>query len=153
MAWNTDQRTFMVWLATPTKDRMPRTQNGWAKKYEYAPETLSRWKAQKGFMDEVERYRVKYLEKNLSDVYGAAVQHAIGGNHHYMKMIVELVKDLFNKRQIDVNTTTSEDTQKMSEEAIKTRMWEILSQGDNNKISKDEFLSAFANPGNPKAQA
>ena len=142
--WSTDQINFQMWLATPKKQREPKTQRGWAKQNDYHHVTLSAWKSEPGFMTAVENYRVKYLESRLSDLYGKMMDYALEGDHHFAKMVVEIVRDVFNKRQVEVTNTTTDETQKMSDEEISERMYDIIQGADpDNKIDKDKFLGAF----------
>lgn len=137
---------FQIWLATPSKQRKPATQQGWAKLHGYHNTTLSRWKTDPDFMAGVEQYRVKGLEKKLSDLYAAMMDHAIKGNHHYAKLVLEIVRDMFNKTSVEVSTADSATVKKMSDEQLTEKMFDILKNADpDGKLKKENFMKAFAN--------
>lgn len=126
MDWTTDQKQFMIWLATPTKQRAPKKQAGFAKELGVNKRTLSRWKNLPGFQKAVEEYRMKWLEKHISDAYEALVHHALHGNSQYMKMLLEVVRDQFGTKTVEVRDGRNEQVKKKSDKQIMKRIGEIL---------------------------
>jgi hypothetical protein len=148
--WKPEQIHFQQWLALPTYKRVPKTHAGLAQVLGVRQATLSHWKKIPGFMDAVEGYRVKTLERRLSDLYEAMMTHAINGNHHYAKLVLEVIRDRFNVKEVVV-TDGREKT--LTNEELVDRMFGILKEADKEgRLDKDVFLNAF-NQQSPRGEA
>lgn len=144
--WTTEQRQFMLWLATPKEERAIKTQGGWAKKHGFAQESVSRWKNLPGFMEEVDRYRMRWLDRNMTELMASAVKHVHGGNDRFFKILMELYKDVFNKRQIEVKKVDEKEVRKKTEEELVDGLLEIIKRGDpNSQMDKDTFMQIIGN--------
>jgi len=85
------------WLALPSVERKPNTQEELAVLIGVNPATLSRWKQLAGFMGEVKRLIRDELADDIADIYGALRKEAKGGSFQHIKLALELTGDYVQK--------------------------------------------------------
>ena len=88
--WTRKQKLFAEWLATPKKERQPKTQNEFAEHVSISPGTLSRWKA----VDEFEEYTYsvarRYLGYKLADILEVVAKKAAEGDLQFIVLALTL---------------------------------------------------------------
>ena len=84
------QRQFIEWLACPRYERIPPTEEMFARQIDVDPATLWRWKKIEGFTDEVNKLARKSIGVKLPEVYGALLREAEKGEFQHIKLLLEL---------------------------------------------------------------
>jgi len=95
--WSANQVKIQRWLALPSVERKPNTQEELAVLIGVNPATLSRWKQLAGFMGEVKRLIRDELADDIADIYGALRKEAKGGSFQHIKLALELTGDYVQK--------------------------------------------------------
>lgn len=91
-----EKEAFKLWLAMPSWERVPQTQQDLAKVLHVDEGTLSDWKRTPGFKDEVSRLATEWARGFLPDVLGAMVHAAVdrlGGTAQDRKLFLQYVQD------------------------------------------------------------
>lgn len=95
--WSANQERFIEWLALPTSDRVPATQQELAEVFGVRAETLTRWKRLDGLVDDARTRARKRIQEHAPDVYGAIAKEAINGSAPHAKLFLDLMGDLVQK--------------------------------------------------------
>lgn len=89
--WSANQRKVQEWLALPTILRVPHTQVLLAQDLGVSEQTISRWRALPGFMEEVQAIIRRNLSDNVHDAVGALKRRANAGEAAQLKMYLEMI--------------------------------------------------------------
>ncbi len=98
--WSAKQLKFQEWLATPRYERVPPTQQLLAQELGVNHTTLSRWKAQDGFMDAVIALSETLLQNDLPEIYGALAREAKQGSFQHIKLALELTGRYVERQEV-----------------------------------------------------
>src|SRR5882672_4963242 len=99
-----EKEAFKLWLAMPSWERVPKSQQELAKRLNVDEGTLSDWKRIPGFKDEVTKLAKEWAQAFLPDVLGAMVHAAadrLGGTAADRKLFLQYVQDWAEKQQHD----------------------------------------------------
>lgn len=99
-SWSTNQVKFQRWLALPSGERTPKTQEGFASENGVNAVTLSRWKQQPGFMTSVYDIAEEYLGDDMADVYAALRREAKLGSFQHIKLVLELTGRYVERQEL-----------------------------------------------------
>lgn len=88
--WTADQQVYVAWLALPKAQRRPKTQVALAKDLDVAEETLSRWKHEPGFMDDVNALARELVKHDIAEVLGVVRSRAKKGELPYVNMVLAM---------------------------------------------------------------
>ena len=84
----------MAWFALPTAHRLPRTQKELAQIVGVAEETMSRFKKEDGFFDEVDKRRKIYFKEfYTSNIVQAIADKACDGDPRAQKLYLQYAED------------------------------------------------------------
>lgn len=97
--WTRKQVRAQEWLAVPKYERVPPNQKLLAAELGVIPVTVSRWKRQPGWWDEVNAIAEVGLERSLPEVYGALIRGAEAGEIQHIRTILELIGKLNSKER------------------------------------------------------
>ena len=90
----TPREALMAWFALPTSHRLPRTQKELAQIVGVAEETMSRFKKEDGFFDEVDRRRKIYFKEfYTSNIIQAIADKACDGDPRAQKLYLQYAED------------------------------------------------------------
>jgi ribosomal protein L29 len=89
-SWTSDQETYIAWLALPRAQRKPKTQRELAKQLDVAEETLSRWKHEAGFMDDVNTLARDLVKHDIAEILGVIRSRAKKGELAYVNMALAM---------------------------------------------------------------
>jgi len=91
---NFEYHEFILWVSLPKELREPKTQVELSKKFGVGEDTLSSWKKQRGFWDEVTKKRKDWSKEKTSDVIYALYKRIIEtGNSAEVKLWFQLMED------------------------------------------------------------
>lgn len=90
--WSTNQRKFQRWLALPKPARIPETQELLADELGVHSVTLSKWKSQDGFRDEVAQLTIANLTDDMADVFRSIVREAKRGSAPHAKLYCDVLQ-------------------------------------------------------------
>jgi hypothetical protein len=93
----------MLWLATPSDERVPLTEGAMARELGVNPSTLWKWKQKPGFQDEVHKLITASLGSDYHDIMAALKRQAKRGSFPHIKMCLELLGYYTERKQIDIN--------------------------------------------------
>ena len=98
--WTANQVKAQRWLAMPSAERAPTTQGELAAEIGINEATLTRWKAQPGFMDAVYAIAEEYLGGDMHDIYLALRREAKAGSYQHIKLALELTGRYVERKEI-----------------------------------------------------
>jgi hypothetical protein len=91
---NFEYHEFILWISLPKELREPKTQVELSKKFRVGEDTLSSWKKQRGFWDEVAKKRKEWSREKTSDVIYALYKRIVEtGNSAEVKLWFQLMED------------------------------------------------------------
>ena len=91
---NFEYHEFILWISLPKELREPKTQVELSKKFRVGEDTLSSWKKQRGFWDEVAKKRKEWSREKTSDVIYALYKRIMEtGNSAEVKLWFQLMED------------------------------------------------------------
>ncbi len=91
---NFEYREFILWVSLPKELREPRTQVELSKKFRVGEDTLSSWKKQRGFWEEVAKKRKDWSKEKTSDVIYSLYKRILEtGNSAEVKLWFQLMED------------------------------------------------------------
>lgn len=91
---NFEYHEFILWISLPKELREPKTQVELSKKFRVGQDTLSSWKKQRGFWDEVSKKRKDWSKEKTSDVIYALYKRIVEtGNSAEVKLWFQLMED------------------------------------------------------------
>ncbi len=88
--WSPEQVRFMRWLALPKAERQPKQQQQLAKELDVSAETLSRWKSEPDFMDEVVHLARELVKHDVPDVLGTIRREAKRGSQYHTNVFLAM---------------------------------------------------------------
>ena len=95
---NFEYHEFILWISLPKELREPKTQVELSKKFRVGQDTLSSWKKQKGFWDEVSKKRKEWSREKTSDVVYSLYKRIIEtGNSSEVKLWFQIIEDWSEK--------------------------------------------------------
>lgn len=101
-----EREQFKSWLASPKKYRTPKSQAALAKQFGVAQITLSKWKDEAGFMDDVVILARKRARKHTPFVIEALREGVARGNVRAMKLWLQYVEEWSEKNITDLGGET-----------------------------------------------
>jgi len=137
----TQKEHFKLWLATPSTERIPSTQQELAIQLGVHPVTLSKWK-DKQFMDSVVELVHNHMRQYTVDVVHSIVLHAKAGSYQHARLFLEYIES-WSKEQIHTEPITLEDLiddakrEEISRQQQVTNKENPHSQNIKNKSSSD----------------
>lgn len=88
--WDGSQRRFIAWLALPKAQRQPKLQKDFAKEIGVDPSTLSDWKLQPGFIDEVNAVARELVKHDVSEILAVIRIRARKGELAFVNMALAM---------------------------------------------------------------
>jgi len=98
-----EKQSFLLWLATPTWMRKPRTRVELARTLHVHPVTLSRWAHEEEFLTELRRFVKRALQDRYADVVTALCDKASSGDVAAIKTYLEFICAEAAPARIEVN--------------------------------------------------
>jgi len=105
--WTTEQIEVIEWLATPKRNRKPKTQQALARKLGVSRETLSRWKRLPGFGDAVYSEARRCLDGRLPAILDRLGDRAEEGDLAAIRLTLEVTGRYVETRALDVRGTVA----------------------------------------------
>lgn len=100
------QVAFVNWLATPKKQRDPKTQALLAEQVGVNACTLSRWAKQPDIMSAVMDAVRGLSHKALPEIYGILISEALTGSFQHIKLALELTGEFTQQSNVDLTVDT-----------------------------------------------
>ncbi len=88
--WSADQLRFIIWLALPKAERVPKTQRALAQELGCDEATLSDWKHVPGFIDEVNQLARELVKHDVAEVLGVIRRRARAGDLPFVNMVLTM---------------------------------------------------------------
>jgi hypothetical protein len=108
---NFEYHEFILWISLPKELREPKTQVELSKKFRVGEDTLSSWKKQRGFWEEVSKKRKDWSKEKTSDVIYALYKRILEtGNSAEVKLWFQLMEDWSER----LMTVTEKDDNRLS---------------------------------------
>jgi uncharacterized protein YjcR len=123
---DSERLKFIDWLSLPSWSRDPQTQEELAQGLGVAPATLSDWKRQTGFWDEVREKVDECVKEHHADVLGSVLRSARDGEVAAQKLYLEYVQGWAPKQKHEVDMQSSIRLQ--SPEDRQARIAELLAK-------------------------
>ena len=146
----TTRKLFQEWLAIPHglrgQETNIATQKEFAAKYKVDPATLSRWKAEEGFMDAVDRLRKHRLDEHLTDIYQSLVDKAKSGDTNAMRFAFELAGRYHKETTVNHQSRAEEDAASMSDEELVDNFVRAIG-GEASENFKSGLMNMLSSPG------
>jgi len=124
---------FKQWLAIPKRKREKvtglGTQTQFADHFNVNNSTLSNWKSEPGFMNDVERKRRKHLDEELSGIYDSLIERAKEGDTQAIKMAFQQSGRWQEDLSEDDEVPSEEDAAQMTDEDLAETFAELISGG------------------------
>lgn len=98
--WSPEQLRFIEWLATPKRDRAPKTQQLFAREIGVNQDTLTDWKKMTGFRDDVFNATHQYLKSEMPEIMGALARKAKAGDVPAIKLATQLEGMLIERADV-----------------------------------------------------
>lgn len=105
-----------------------KTQKEFAEKVDVSPTTLSNWKKEPGFMNDVERLRRDHLDEKLSDVYQALIRRAKEGDVRAIKTALKQAGRY--QEDLSEDSINENEAEQMSDRELARSFADIVSQSD-----------------------
>lgn len=92
------QLRFLIWMATPPKQRRPGTQEKLAKELGVHYNTLTNWKSMPGFISTANKLSIRFLSEAVPEIIAKLKELAVDGNMNAIDRTLELT-EVWNKKQ------------------------------------------------------
>lgn len=101
---------FARWIATPTFMRDPDTQGKFCVSHNIDPSTITRWKNDPNFWEDVRRFEDEWVRGYGADIKASIVAGAIKGNTEDKKIYMTHYQGYTTKTQSEKNETKTLET-------------------------------------------
>lgn len=128
---------FKLWLATPSNERSPRTQQELAEQIGVHPVTLSKWK-DRDFMNSVVELVREDMRQHTADVVLSIVQSAKQGSYQHARLFLEYAERWSKAELPPQEQITLED---LIDQAKKDRECWTDEASDNNTRTESNPLA------------
>ena len=104
--WNPKQLKFMLWLALPEGERVPKLQRDLASELNVREATLTDWKHRPGFGDEVFKLTREMIKSSaLANIVQAQVDKAVKGDTGAARFVFEVAGLLHDESKAQANAS------------------------------------------------